>query len=157
LSIENDIAAFERVPSLRLLGRDALRVLAIGAESRYLDDGEVLFYAGDASDGGFVIQQGSIRLRPNAPADAREITAGPGTLIGELALLAETVRPATAIARGPSAVIRISRSLFLKMLESFPDAAGKLRDQFTARAMQDAKDLKGVRAGLDTSEAALDV
>jgi CRP-like cAMP-binding protein len=74
-------------------------------------------------------------------------------LVGELALLAETVRPATAIAREPSAVIRISRSLFLKMLESFPDAAGKLRDQLATRTAQAAKELGNVRARLDTSEA----
>jgi CRP-like cAMP-binding protein len=153
VSIENDIAFFERVPTLRLLGREALRVLAIGAESRYLDDGEVLFYAGDASDGGYVIQEGSIRLKPSVPVDAREITAEPGMLVGELALFAETVRPATAIAREPSAVIRISRSLFLKMLESFPEAASKLRDQLAARAVQAAKELGNVRARLDTSEA----
>jgi CRP-like cAMP-binding protein len=74
-------------------------------------------------------------------------------LLGELALFAKTVRPATAIAREPSAVIRISRSLFLKMLESYPDAAVKLRDQLAARATQHAKELGNVRAGLDTSEA----
>ena len=35
MTIEDDIAFLERIPSLRLLGRDALRILAIGAESRY--------------------------------------------------------------------------------------------------------------------------
>ena len=43
MSIEDDIAFLERVPTLALLGRDALRILAIGAESRYLHDGNVLF------------------------------------------------------------------------------------------------------------------
>ena len=136
MSIENDIAFFERVPTLRLLGRDALRVLAIGAESRYLDDGEVLFHAGDPADGGYIIQEGSLNLKPDTPADAREITASPGMLLGELALLAKTVRPATATACEPSAVIRISRSLFLKMLESYPEAASKLRDQIVSRSAQ---------------------
>ena len=60
--------------------------------------------------------------------------AGPGTLLGELALIAETKRPATAIAVEPSTVIRISRSLFLKMLEGYPEAANILRDQIAARA-----------------------
>ena len=151
MSIESDIACFERVPSLRVLGREALRVLAIGAESRYLDDGEILFRAGDASDGGYVVQQGAIVLKPGVAADGREIIAGPGMLLGELALFAETARPATAIAREPSAVIRISRSMFLKMLENYPDVAIKLRDQLAARVAQDAKELKDVRAGLDTS------
>ena len=33
MSIEDDIAFFERVPTLRLLGRTALRILAIGADA----------------------------------------------------------------------------------------------------------------------------
>ncbi len=43
MTIEDDIAFLERVPTLRLLGREALRVLAIGAENRYVHGGEVLF------------------------------------------------------------------------------------------------------------------
>ena len=58
-----------------------------------------------------------------ASKPAGEVIAGPGTLLGELALIAETKRPATATAHEPSTVIRISRSLFLKMLEGYPDAA----------------------------------
>lgn len=152
MSIEDDIAIFERVPALNLLGREALRVLAIGAESRFIEDGEVLFYAGDPADGGYVIQEGSFRLQPTS-ADAKEITAGAGTLLGEHALLSETVRPATAIAREPSAVIRIPRSLFLKMLQNFPDAAVKLRDQMAERTVQAARDIANVRAKLDAAKA----
>ena len=122
VSIEDDIAFFERVPTLRMLGRTALRILAIGAESRYVHQGEVLFNAGEPTDCGYVVQEGSFRL--DAFEGRRdEIVAGPGTLLGELALIAETKRPATATAREPSTVIRISRSLFLKMLEGYPEAA----------------------------------
>ena len=153
MTIEHDIALFECVPALRLLGRDALRVLAIGSESRYVEDGEVLFYAGDQADGGYIIQEGSFRLQPGGPVPAEETSAGPGTLLGELALLSATMRSATAIARGPSAVIRISRSLFLKMLQNYPDAADKLREQITARVTQAGKDLERVRAKLDNREA----
>jgi CRP-like cAMP-binding protein len=151
LSIEDDIAFLERVPTLRLLGRTALRILAIGAESKYVHDGETLFSLGDQSDCGYVVQEGSFAL--TAPATPEEITAGPGTLLGELALLVETKRPATAVAREPSTVIRISRSLFQKMLEGYPDAAVKLREQLTDRAQQAMADMRDVRALLDTGEA----
>ena len=76
----------------------------------------MLFNAGDSTDCGYVIQEGSFTLASSSKA-VGEVTAGPGTLLGELALIAETKRPATATAREPSTVIRISRSLFLKMLE----------------------------------------
>ena len=49
MSIEDDVALLERVPTLRLLGKDALRMLAIGSEQRNFGRGDVLFnfYAGD--------------------------------------------------------------------------------------------------------------
>jgi CRP-like cAMP-binding protein len=78
--------------------------------------------------------------------------AAAGTLLGELALIADTQRPATATAREPSTVIRISRSLFLKMLEGYPDAAVKLREQVASRAEASLRELGNVRALLDTSE-----
>jgi CRP-like cAMP-binding protein len=152
VGIEDDIAFIERVPTLRMLGRTALRILAIGAESRYVHQGDVLFHAGDATDCGYVIVDGSFRLQSKSSA-VGEIVAGPGTLLGELALIAETRRPATATATEPSTVIRISRSLFLKMLEGYPEAAQILREQIAARALQTASQMRDVRALLDASEA----
>ena len=151
MAIEDDILFIERVPTLRALGRDALRILAIGAESRYVHRGEVLFIAGEAADGGFVIQEGSFRLE-GASKSGGDVIAGPGTLLGELALISEIKRPATATAAEPSTVIRISRSLFLKMLEGYPHAALILRDQIIARAQRALAEMTDVRAMLDTSQ-----
>jgi len=151
VGIEDDILFIERVPTLRALGRDALRILAIGAESRYVHKGEVLFMAGEAADSGFVIQEGSFRLE-GASKQAGELIAGPGTLLGELALIREIRRPATATANEPSTVIRISRSLFLKMLEGYPNAAHVLRDQIVTRAQHALKEMSDVCARLDTSQ-----
>ena len=151
MSIEDDIAFLERVPTLRILGRTALRILAIGAESRYVHDGEALFHSGDHADCGFVVQEGSFDLRGDT--NAGEMVVGPGTLLGETALIVDTQRPATAVAREPSTVIRISRSLFLKMLDGYPDAAVKLREQVAARAQDSVRDLSNLRALLDVGDA----
>ena len=151
MGIEDDILFIERVPTLRALGRDALRILAIGAESRYVHKGEVLFVAGETADGGYIIQEGSFRLE-GASKQAGELIVGPGTLLGELALICEIRRPATATANEPSTVIRISRSLFLKMLEGYPHAASVLRDQIVTRAQYALKEMSDVRSILDTSQ-----
>jgi CRP-like cAMP-binding protein len=152
VGIEDDIAFIERVPTLRMLGRTALRILAIGAESRYVHKDEVLFSAGDATDCGYVIQEGSFTLDSGSKS-VGELVAGPGTLLGELALIAETKRPATATAREPSTVIRISRSLFLKMLEGYPEAADILRQQISVRMQQAVGQMADIRAMLDASQA----
>jgi CRP-like cAMP-binding protein len=117
MSLEDDIAFFEQVPTFAVLGTQALRILAIGAETKQLPSGAVLFYA--------------------------------GALVGELALLTDTVCATTAIAKGPTVVIRISRSLFRKMLEGYPDAAQKLRDMVAERVEGWTHELGGVKQVLD--------
>ena len=151
MSIEDDIIFIERVPTLRMLGRDALRILAIGAESRYVHKGEVLFLADEVADCGYVIQEGSFRLESKSKT-VGEVIVGAGALLGELALIADTKRPATATANEPSTVFRIARSLFLKMLEGYPHAAHILRDQIVARAQRALTEMSDVRAMLDTSQ-----
>jgi CRP-like cAMP-binding protein len=150
VSIEDDIIHRARADAA-MLGRTALRILAIGAEAATCIRA-VLFNASDPTDCGYVIQEGSFRLESDSRS-VGEVIAGPGTLLGELALLAQTKRPATATAREPSTVIRISRSLFLKMLEGYPDAAQILREQIVARAQQSIDEVADVRAMLDASEA----
>ena len=149
MAIDDDITFLERVPTLSLLGRQALRILAIGAETRYIHSGEVLFKRGDEADGAYVIQEGRFKLSSN---DGDELTVGPCTLLGEVALFSETRRPATARALEPSTVLRIPRFLFVRMLDSFPEAARKLREILAARLDQATREISNVRAVLDAQE-----
>jgi CRP-like cAMP-binding protein len=135
-----------------VLGKQALRILAIGAETKSLQSGAVLFYAGELADGGYVVQEGSLVLEPNSPQFGKKITVGPGTLVGELALLTDTVCATTAIAKESTVVIRISRSLFCKMLEGYPAAAQKMRDMVAERVDGWTRDLGDVKAAFTKSE-----
>ena len=147
MSIEDDVALLERVPTLRLLGAASLRMLAIGSEQRGFARGDVLFNAGEEADAGFVVQRGAFRIEDGAGA---ELIAGPGALIGELALITAMARPASATAIEHSAVIRIARSLFQRVLESDPAAARRLRDEFATRTSQIASDILMAGAKLST-------
>jgi CRP-like cAMP-binding protein len=147
MSIEDDVALLERVPTLRLLGDTSLRMLAIGSEQRDFARGAVLFNRGDDADAGFVVQRGAFRVEDGAGA---EMIAGPGALIGELALVVAMKRPSSAIALDNSTVIRIARSLFQRVLESDPPAARRLRDEFAVRSSQLASDILMAGAKLTT-------
>jgi CRP-like cAMP-binding protein len=153
MTIEDDISFFERVPTLSMLGRAALRILAIGAESRYVHSGDTLFNAGDDADGGYVVQEGSFRLMPRASDGSKSVTVRAGTLLGELALFTETTRPVTATALEPSTVLRIPRPLFLKMLDGYPDAATRLRDILARRIAESEQDMQKIRSVLGAAES----
>jgi CRP-like cAMP-binding protein len=137
MSIEDDVALLEQVPTLRLLGNTALRMLAIGSEQRDFAQGDQLFNAGDEADAGYVVQRGAFRVEDGGA----EIIAGPGALIGELALIVSMRRPSSAVAIERSSVIRVARSLFQRVLESDPAAARRLRDELATRTSQLASDI----------------
>jgi CRP-like cAMP-binding protein len=137
MSIEDDVALLERVPTLRLLGMTSLRMLAIGSEQRDFARGGVLFDAGDDADAGYIVQRGSFQINGGGV----EMVVGPGALIGELALVVAMPRPSTAVALEQSSVIRVARSLFQRVLESDPAAARRLRDEFANRTSQIASEI----------------
>jgi CRP-like cAMP-binding protein len=150
MTIEDDIAFLERVPALSILGREALRILAIGSENRYVHEGVSLFGQGEDADSAYVVQEGSFDLVGSGGATS---VVGPGALIGELALVTEMKRPTSAIAREPSSVVRITRQLFTKMLESDPTAATRMRDAMAARLAQTAGEFSRVRTILSGGPA----
>lgn len=146
MSIEDDIALFNRVPTLNVLGMAALNVLAIGAEHKNLEFGDELFKIGDEGDSGYVVKRGSFRVA--AIERVNETIVGPGSLIGELALMVAMPRPATAMALESSSVIRLSRSLFQRVLESHPEAARRLRDDMATRTNNAAGSIARLTAKL---------
>jgi CRP-like cAMP-binding protein len=68
-----------------------------------------------------------------------------------LALLVAVQRPATATALEPSTVVRISRNLFQKMLEGYPDVAQKMRDRLSERVDAWARELVNVKSALEAA------
>ena len=152
MSIDDDIAVLEQVPMLKALGRSALRLIALGAETRDLKDGEMLFRPGERIDGAYVIQAGRFALSADPAQPGKPLEAGPGTMLGEFALISDHVKPLCATAQGDCVVIRISRSMFLKILQDDAGAAIRLRDFVAHRARQSIADVLAVRYALDPGD-----
>ncbi|MCK0206766.1 Crp/Fnr family transcriptional regulator [Starkeya koreensis] len=153
MSIEDDIAFLERVPTLALIGREALRVIAISVEHFHLGSGDTLFREGEVADCAYVVRSGAFAVGREDPRLARRTgqaaRVGPATLLGEMALLTETRRPATATAITAAEVLRVPRNVFLRTLESYPDAARRLTKELSAQISATLVELDRVRERLD--------
>ena len=134
MALDDDIALMARVPLFASLGDEPVRLLAFSAETRFLGAGDVLFKEGQAADSGYVVAAGRVTLE--SEGEIGEFIAGPGSLIGEIALIIETLRPATATARDPATVLRIPRSLFRRVLTEFPDAAQRIHQDFRDKILE---------------------
>ena len=130
MSLESDIDILSDVALFADLSRDQIRLLAFGAEHRSLREGEFLFRAEARADAGFVIVSGEVHLVGESKRGKRILAkAGPGSLLGELALITETRRGANAVTASDCEVIRIARPLFRRMLQEFPEIAEGLREK----------------------------
>ena len=85
-----------------------------------LPAGGVLFAEGDEGDAMYVVVDGDLEVSRRGRSVA---SVGEGALLGDMALLTEAPRAATAKARHDSKLLRMSRDGFIELLESEHPAA----------------------------------
>ncbi len=99
---EADFAAIERV----------IRVIRVR-------DGEALFHQDDTGDGMYLLLAGEVEIKIDLPGPDDHLLArlNPGTIFGEIALLLDSPRTASAFAVGETTLLLITRTDFQKALE----------------------------------------
>lgn len=126
MSLNDFMQHLKRIELLQQLGPEALRLIAFSAEARIVQAGDILFREGEAADAGIVVLSGEIVLTQAEYPDRPPQKAGPGALLGEMAMISPTERPATAVAAEISSILRIPRALFHRVLQEYPDCAVRL-------------------------------
>ncbi len=117
---------------------EQLRLLAFGAEAMRLPAGKRLFLEDDDADSAYIVTRGMVRLFREHDGHNAEISlAGPGAVLGEMALIADTRRLTSAEASTDADVLRINRSMFRRILEEYPQTAELLRE----RLIEDLQDM----------------
>lgn len=148
MSLDADIKLLSRVKLFAGFDPEHLRLLAFGAELQTYGAGDRIYRQDSRSDGGYVISTGHVELISGR--DDRIITShSNGSLIGELALITETLNAATAVATQDTEVLKISRPLFLRMLNEYPQLARLLQTRIAESVEEFSKQLEVIRAKLD--------
>ncbi len=132
MTLDDEIDNLRRIPLFTIFEVSALQRLAFSAETRLLRAGDLLFQRGNESDGGFILTLGSIALT-TGDARAPAHVLRPWALIGEMALVAPSLRPVGARALEPSTLLKVRRALFLQVLEQHPLTAARVREFFRER------------------------
>jgi CRP-like cAMP-binding protein len=124
MALDDDIRILSGVRLFEGFTLEQLRLLAFGAEQISLPANRRLFREEDEADAGYVVISGVINLfREDDTAKSPVGIAGPGSMIGELALIADTRRLTSAEATEDSELLRLSRKMFRRILDEYPDIA----------------------------------
>lgn len=152
MALEDTIAMLARAPIVGLMGADALRIIAVSADTRRLRAGEPLFRRGERSDGGYVVTSGLIAASRLPGEEADAVLLGSGSLVGRIALFVRMQRPASATAREASSLMRISPTLMRRVLQEFPLAASSIRAAIAEEVAELSEGLDEVREMLERIE-----
>jgi len=101
-----------------------LEVIAFTAERESFEPGEILFEEGEEGFDAYLILQGRAVMFSGAEASAEKHLVEIGDLVGEMMLLGEGAYRSTLRAQSHVEVLCVSRYLFQRMLEEFPEMAG---------------------------------
>ena len=127
MSLDEDIRILSSVDLFKGFTSDQLRLIAFGSQKTTYSQGSELFYEGAIADGGYVVISGTVELV--AYSDQELDILGQyeaGSLIGEMALISENKRMATALVKSDAVILKISREVMHRVLEEYPEVAALL-------------------------------
>ena len=128
MALDDDIRILSGVRLFEGFTQDQLRLLAFGAETMLLPHDRKLYREDDEADSAYVVVSGQISLFREQDGERVPVgSAGPGAMLGELALIADTRRLTSAAAATDSEIIRLNRKMFRRILEEYPETAEVLR------------------------------
>lgn len=139
-------------------GSDLDRILAL-SETVLVEAGEVIFEEGERGDHFFIIVRGEIELRKRAGAEQRKLAVlRAGQAFGEMALLNQTPRSASAHALVDTYILSVSRAAFGQILGGDTLAVRLLRNlsrSLWATSVRLASRQQKAQTRTDTSHEAL--
>jgi CRP-like cAMP-binding protein len=114
--------------------------------------GEAIVRQGQPAHGAFVIESGSVEVVTALPGGGETVVAqlGPGSVLGEMALLDRGVRSASVLARAPVSGFFIEHAAFQLLLAQREPAAFTVRDRIMRMLCQR---LRALNARITNEEA----
>ena len=125
----------ENAPMVTRLPNDSSAQLFRSAASRRLQAGEALFVAGDPGDCCYRLEQGLLKVVITSPDGGERILAmlGPGTIVGELAMIDGLPRSSSIFAVRDCELSFISREQFDGCTKQHPEVYRYLANVLAAR------------------------
>ena len=149
MALEDDVAFLSRLEFFRDFTTEQLRLVAFGAQRKQLVAGEELFLQDDLTDGGFVIVEGEVELTTFRQGCSVVIGSfGPGSLIGEMALLSRNRRVGTAIATTNAEVLRVSRAVVRRVIEEYPELAALLYNRISDSVLKTMENIENAEVNV---------
>jgi CRP-like cAMP-binding protein len=119
--VQETLRVLSRVDILRSLPPEELQELVTSVIHTHASPGDVVFAQGDPGDALYIVESGQVAiLRMDGERTHTLANLGPGKSFGEMALVSNEARMASAVALEPLELWKIPSEPFLRILETSP-------------------------------------
>jgi CRP-like cAMP-binding protein len=121
------VEALQRAPLFKDFSETGLKIFAAIALEKTIPAGTPLFAESMVGESLFIVKSGTVRITQRTPEGEKELAVvGAGEHLGELALLAKTVRLVSAVAASACEVLELTHRDFARLQPQKPQACLKL-------------------------------
>ena len=148
MSLDQEVELIRQFPIFSKIQPAMQKLLCFSAERLTYDAGQVMFNAGDSADAAYVVIEGTVEISVPTPSGPIVInTMTKNEILGEIAIVGDVPRTATAKAVTKLETLKISKELFIKIIRENPDAAIELIRILAARLASTTSQLTRTRSG----------
>jgi CRP/FNR family cyclic AMP-dependent transcriptional regulator len=156
MSIKEEVDVLRRIPLFANVEPSKLKLLAFTSERIAFEAGQLLFKQGDTGDAAYIVIEGEAEVLVNGPAGPIQVAVlGHNAIVGEIAILCDVPRTATIKARERLVCLRISKELFLRLLNEFPQIAIAVVRELAHRIELDNAKLQAALAEVERLKASV--
>ena len=124
MSLNEEVDLLRNIPLFSNLEPAKLKLLAFTSERVKFAPGQALFNQGEPGDAAYIIVDGEAEVLVNTAGGPLIVaTMGRNDFVGEIAILCDVPRTASVRAKTPLTTLCISKELFFRLVNEFPQMA----------------------------------
>lgn len=148
MSLNEEVEVLRNIPLFARIEPSKLKLLAFTSRRVTFGEQETLFRQGDMGDAAYIILDGRADVLIETPqGELRIAEVGRNDIVGEIAILIDVPRTATIRAETRLVALRISKELFFRLVNEFPQMAVEIMRELAHRLENTNRQLREARAG----------
>ena len=151
MSVRADVETIRRIPIFSECEPAHLQLLAFSAVRENFAPGSALLLQGRIGQAAYLILSGAVEI--STSESGLMGVAGPGALLGEVAMIGASAYSVTARAAGKVATARIDRDLFMRVAQEFPEFGAAVFRKLARKLDHSVKDLGQARQVFDKARS----
>lgn len=144
MSLNQEVDLLRNIPIFSKIDPARLKLLAFASERLTFAPNQELFHQGDHGDAAYIVIDGAVDILVDGPSGEmiKVASLGKNELIGEIAILIDIPRTATARAAQEVTTLVVSKELFFRLVIEFPEIGIEIMRELAQRLEKTTNDLR---------------